>query len=108
MKREATIKAINNYLIEKYGNIRPEWETVITLLSDCLNRYEQVKEALDTYGVFDPETGKKNQLITSEKDLIATILKLAQKLGISPWDASKIKDSAVEDEEDFIENLTND
>lgn len=101
------IEGVNQYLKNQYGEVKPEWGTTLMVLEDTLRRYEQIKEAINTNGIYDPTTGKKNMLLASEKDYIATILKISQKLGISPWDASKIKNVEDDDSEDFIESLTN-
>lgn len=100
------MKGVHQFLIEKYGEVKPEWGCTLTCLENTLRRYNQVKETLDEVGIFDTTTGKKNALLTTEKDCIATILKISQKLGINPWDDSKIKAEVEEDDEDFIEGLT--
>lgn len=100
------IENVRKALTEKYGEFKPEWEGVLMCLKDCILRYIQVKESINANGIYDSTTGKKNPLLTTEKDNIATILKLSQKLGISPWDASKIKIMEEDDTDDFIEHLT--
>lgn len=101
------MQGINDYLVSKYGQVKPEWGATLMLLKDSLIRYNQIKEILETEGLFDSNTYKKNPLITSEKDLIATINKITQKLGITPYDAAKIKMEDTEDDAEFIESLTN-
>lgn len=100
------INSVKGYLSSKYGEVKVEWGSTLLILEDSLRRYEQIKEEINNNGIFDSSTGRKNPLLTTEKDCIATILKLSQKLGISPWDSSKIKTDSEEDDEDFIESLT--
>lgn len=102
----AFIKAVKDYLISEYGSVRAEWQITLMALEDALNRYAQVRQTIEQYGIYDAQTGLKNPLLSTEKDLLATILKLTQKLGISPWDASKIKLPQEDDTDDFINNLT--
>lgn len=108
-KREVNkfIENVRNALSEKYGEVKPEWEGVLMCLKDCILRYIQVKESINANGIYNTTTGRKNPLLTTEKDNISTILKLCQKLGVSPWDASKIKLADDEDADDYIEDLTN-
>lgn len=100
------MKAVKAYLTTEYGCVKGEWQITLMALEDALNRYVQVKQAIEQYGIYDSQTGLKNPLLSTEKDLLATILKLSQKLGISPWDASKIKTPETDDTDDFINNLT--
>lgn len=100
------MKAVKAYLIAEYGSVKGEWQITLMALEDALNRYGQVKQAIEQYGIYDAQTGIKNPLLSTEKDLLATILKLSQKLGISPWDASKIKAPETDDTDDFINKLT--
>jgi len=84
-------KYIETYLINKYGKIEDEWQLMIDLLMDNLRQYKEVKEAVETYGLFDPSTFRKNGLISTLKDLQATIIKQCQCLGLSPYHRSKMK-----------------
>lgn len=102
-----TINSIKGYLADKYGSVKPEWETILLLLADNIDLYKECKKSVDQYGIYDPSTQKKNPLLATMKDLQATILKQIQHLGLSPYAASKIKDDAEDNSEDFIEALTN-
>lgn len=106
MKREQTINVINDYLKAQYGEVKPEWQPLIVLLGDNIDLYKRCQESIDEFGIYDPETGKKNPLLTTVKDLQATIMKQIQHLGLSPWAASKIKQEAEDDTDDFITALT--
>lgn len=101
------IEQIKNYLKETYGEVKPEWNLTIQSLEDTIKRYTEVKKIIDEEGIFFTDTKRKNPLLSTEKDLLSTILKLTQKLGISPWDDSKIKVQPEDDTEDYINNLTN-
>lgn len=112
MKKDDTIKNVRKSLKERYGEIKPEWNLIIQTLDNTLIRYNQVKEQIDKDGVFIASINNKNPLLSTEKDLLATILKLSQKLGItSPWDCAKLNKAesgeGEDDTDDFIEGLTN-
>lgn len=102
------IKKVEEYLTERYGGVSAEWGVMITLLADNLDLYKDCKESVKQNGLYDTTTGKKNPLLSTIKDIQATIIKQIQHLGLSPYAASKIKKAEVEeDDEDFIEGLTN-
>lgn len=109
MKHKETenyIEKINHYLIEKYSEIKPEWELLLSLLEDTYDEYLDMKALLEETGMFNPKTYKKNPLIASIKDARATINKMVQHFGISPYSDSKIKKLNEEDTAgDFIESL---
>ncbi len=100
--------SVREFLNEKYGSMRPEWESTLFILQDSLLRYSQIKKEIEANGLYDATTGRKNPLLSTEKDCIATILKLTQKLGVSPWDFTKLDngESDNEDEDDFLSSLT--
>lgn len=102
------MNSVREFLNEKYGSLRPEWESTLFILQDSLIRYSQIKKEIEANGLYDATTGRKNPLLSTEKDCIATILKLTQKLGVSPWDFTKLDngESDNEDEDDFLSSLT--
>lgn len=100
-------KAIKDYLISKYGEVKPEWEITISMMLDNIQVYDVCKKSIVENGIYDPETGKKNPLLITMRDLQVQILKCIKELGLSPLAASKIKNDIVDDEDDFIESLTN-
>lgn len=107
---KATKTYINNveaYLSKKYGEVPPEWDAILMLLADNLELYNECKSSVKENGIFNNNTGRKNPLLTTMKDLQATIIKQIQHLGLSPYAVSKIKDDKEDDTEDFIEALTN-
>lgn len=101
------IKAVNEYLANKYGQVKPEWDATLTLMADNLDLYNECKESVRENGIYNAENGKKNPLLTTMKDLQATIIKQIQHLGLSPYAVSKIKDEKEDDTDDYIESLTN-
>lgn len=102
-----TIKTIKDYLTDKYGSVKPEWELLLSMLADNIELYKDCKVSLKNNGLYDANTGKKNPLIASIKDIQAQIMKQIQHLGLSPYASSKIKQDIEDDSEDFIEGLTN-
>lgn len=106
MTTKQYIQNIRDYLVEEYGAVKPEWELTLILLQNTIERYNRVAKIIDKEGIYDSTRGVKNPLLSTEKDLLATILKLTQKIGCSPWDASKIKNSPEDDTESFLDSLT--
>lgn len=100
------MKGIEAFLEEQYGEVKTEWRITLNLLADNIELLKQCQESVEQNGIYDINTQKKNPLLTTIKDINSTILKISQKLGISPWDASKIKQVEEDDTEDFIEKLT--
>ena len=109
MKKNNIIKNIKKYLEQEYGTVQPEWELVIELLADNIEQYIAVQNTIEETGLFNPDTYKKNPLISTLKDLQAVMLKQIQHLGISPYSQGKIKITTDEKEEtvDFVKNLIN-
>lgn len=101
------ISEVEKFLISKYGSVNPEWKALIELLADNLDLYNQCKQSVRNNGIYDANTGKKNPLLATMKDLQASIIKQIQHLGLSPYAISKIKVDAEDDTEDFIEDLIN-
>ena len=94
------IQSVEDYLKEKYGHVNDEWKAILYLLKDNLTLYEECKESIKENGIYDKQSGRKNPLLSTMKDLQATILKEVQHLGISPYSSSKIKmEENVEEDE---------
>ena len=106
-KKEITkyIEDVRKYLTEKYGEVCPQWEAIIFLLKDNLELYFQCKKSIKDNGIFEFETYKKNPLLSTCKDLQATIIKQIQHLGLSPYAVGRIKVDEEDDTEDFVESL---
>lgn len=88
---------VESYLIKRYGSVNKEWEGILTILADNLDLYTSIKDSIETNGIYDVSTGKKNPLLTTLKDLQASIMKQIQHLGISPYATAKIADKEEED-----------
>lgn len=99
------IEDVREYLADKYGQVFPQWEGIIFLLQDNLELYLQCRKSIKDEGIFDSNTYKKNPLLSTCKDLQATIIKQIQHLGLSPYALSKIKIGEEDDTEDFVESL---
>ena len=109
MKKETkeNIKKITDYLVKQYGEIQPQWEMTLSLLADNLDLYIECRKSITQNGIFDTENYKKNPLLTTCKDLQATIMKQIQHFGLSPYAISKIKKEESDDSDEFIEGLVN-
>ncbi len=106
-KKEITkyIEDVRKYLTEKYGEVYPQWEAIIFLLQDNLDLYFQCRQSIKDNGIFDSDTYKKNPLLSTAKDIQATIIKQIQHLGLSPYAVGRIKVDDEDDTEDFVESL---
>lgn len=91
------MNSVRKYLITRYGEVKGEWEFSLLCLENSLVRYNQINESINNNGIYDVSTGRKNPLLSTEKDVLATIFKLTQKLGITPYDSSKIKQAEEDD-----------
>jgi phage terminase small subunit len=100
------IDTVTEYLSETYGTVKPEWQAVIEMLGYNLDLFKDCKKSIKDNGLYDRTTGKKNPLLTTIKDLQATIMKQVQHLGLSPYAVSKIKKETEDDTEDYIDSLT--
>lgn len=107
VKTETYIDTVKEYLTDTFGTVKPEWEAVIEMLAYNLDLLKECRKSIKDNGIYDRTTGKKNPLLTTIKDLQATILKQVQHLGLSPYAVGKIKQEAEDDTEDYIESLTN-
>lgn len=105
-KTKELISNIRDYLTSKYGTIQPEWELTLYLLQDNIELYQKCQVSINTNGIYDVTTGKKNPLLATIKDVQATIIKQIQHLGLTPYASSKIKQELEDDSEDFVEALT--
>ena len=101
------IQSIIDYISKKYGEVPAEWEAIIYLLADNLDLYNECKDSVKDNGIYNSNSGRKNPLLTTMKDLQATIMKQVQHLGLSPYAVSKIKDDKEDDTDEYIEALTN-
>lgn len=107
VKTQDYIDTVKEYLTDTYGSVKPEWEAIIEMLAYNLDLLKECKKSIKDNGIYDRTTGKKNPLLTTVKDLQATIIKQVQHLGLSPYAVGKIKNEAEDDTEDYIDSLTN-
>lgn len=96
---------VKDYLKATYGEIKPEWAILLNQLQDHLTIYYKVKDELIDAPMLT-EKGNKNPLLTVIKDETSIINSLVQKLGISPWDSSKIKQTPEDDSDEYMDSLT--
>ena len=95
-----TKRVIDNalqYLKTRYGEVKPEWQNMLYMYADNLELYDQMFDSIQKEGIYDPSTGRKHPLLSSLKDLQATLFKQVQHLGLSPYSASKIKQAEEDD-----------
>lgn len=101
---QAYMNDIEEYLIKRFGSVQDEWNLTLALLADNVELYKQCKESVSQNGIYDTSSGRKNPLLSTMKDLQASIVKQIQHLGISPYASAKIKD-AEEDDSDVLKKL---
>lgn len=101
------MEGVEQYLTNKYGSVSESWEANLMMLADNLDLYKECVSSIRKNGIYDVQTGKKNPLLITVKDLQASITKQIQHLGLSPYAASKIRIAEDDDEDEFIESLTN-
>ena len=101
------MKGVEVYLKTRFGDVNKEWEASLVLMADNFELYEACRKSVNENGIYDSVTGRKNPLLSTMKDLQATILKQIQHFGLSPYSAAKIKQADEDDTEDFIDSLTN-
>lgn len=106
MKENKVIQDIERYLTERYGKVNDEWRLTLSLLKDNLTLYSMCMKSIKENGIYDSSTQKKNPLLSTVKDIQATMIKQIQHLGLTPYAASKIKDLVEDDDDDFLESLT--
>lgn len=102
------IKAAQEHLENTYGEVKSEWVITLQMMKDNIELYQRVLNEIDTYGIYNAQTGLKNPLLSTAKDLQASLMKMTQKLGLTPYDAAKIKQTTEDDTEDFIDRMLTD
>ena len=101
----ATIKylnAVRKYLKEKYGKVNTEWETILEILGDNLELYQQCKLSIKNDGlllVAKNGAYTKNPLIKVQLDAQIQITKLLTEFGLTPRSAAKINLNNEDDDE---------
>ena len=107
MSNKKYLESVKHYLVQTYGEVRPEWMAVIQMLAYNLELLDACTKSVQENGIYDKNSGKKNPLLSTIKDLQATILKQVQHLGLSPYAVSKIRLAESDDTDDFINSLVN-
>lgn len=102
------IKKSLDYLSKRYGEVKPEWEFMLYMYADNLELYDKIKATIENDGIYDKNTGRKHPLLSTQKDLQATMMKQVQHLGLSPYAASKIKQAEEDDSELLTAIMGND
>ena len=104
----ADIEAAKSALITKYSTVKPEWNALIRLADEQFMLLDDINREIDTIGLIDQKTLKKNPLIASKKDIITSLLKIYQQLGLSPWSESKIKTADTAEDTDLLKKIMGD
>lgn len=96
------IRTVKRSLKEKYGAIDPSWQLMIDCLEDQLLLYYTYRDKLHSGAELKFSETK------SFREILASILKLTQKLGVSsPYDQVKVKPAGnkKDEEPDYIDTL---
>lgn len=103
------ITAVKRYLKEKYGKVNSEWETILEILADNLELYQQCREGIKKDGlllVAKNGAMTRNPLIKTQLDAQIQINKLLDSFGLTPKAAAKI--NLVGDDNDELKELLGD
>ena len=101
------------YLESKYGEVKQEWKTALSLMSESLEMYYQCKDQIKKDGLLIQDrygNPNKHPLLQIQTAYQIQILKVVKELGLSPLASSKIADKPEKEQElsaeDFITKLT--
>lgn len=103
------LAAVRKYLKEKYGKVNTEWETILEILGDNLELYQQCKTSIKNDGlllVAKNGAYTKNPLIKVQLDAQIQITKLLTEFGLTPKAQSKI--NLVSEDDDELKDLLGD
>lgn len=101
------MNAVENHLINKFGEIEPQWEGLLSMLATQVDLYNKCKEQIKEDGLMVKdrfESYVKNPLLKVQTDALIQIGKLSQEFGLTPRSVSKIN-LTNNDEDEFLENL---
>lgn len=90
---------IEQYLIKRFGEVRPEWYILIKQLVTNIELHDACVKQLKAQGMINPTTGKRSDLLLSITQLQSSILREIQHLGLSPYSDQKIKSVSGDDSE---------
>lgn len=106
---QSFMNAVENHLISKFGEIKSEWQGLLTILAQQYDIFEMCKESIRKDGLMTPNRFgglEKNPLLKAQTDAVIQIKSVSQEFGLSPKSIAKLN---VHDnnEDDFIEALVN-
>lgn len=90
---------IEQYLIKRFGEVRPEWYILIKQLVTNIELHDACVKQLKAQGMINPTTGKRSELLLTITQLQSSILREIQHLGLSPYSDQKIKSVSGDDSE---------
>lgn len=107
--REQTIKymdSVRNYLTQKFGNVKSEWEIALDMLGSTLEQYFQCCDEIEQNGVvIQGQRGAMiNPACTLKNQCQIRIEKLIAEFGLASRSAMKLTVD-VDDTEDLIQDL---
>lgn len=102
------IRNVENYLKEKYGEIKPQWIGLLDSLAFQYDLFQLAKVAVAENGLVTHTSRglTANPSLKILNDSSIQVQKLVQSLGISPMAESKLKIEASDDTDDFLTALT--
>ena len=103
------IKNVEDYLLGKYGEIKPVWVGLLDSLAFQYDIFKMSKEAIRSNGmVVQTSRGlQPNPSIKIMNDASIQVQKLVQSLAISPMAESKLKMEEKDTTDEFLSALTN-
>lgn len=103
------IKNVEDYLLGKYGEIKPVWVGLLDSLAFEYDIFQMSKEAIRSNGmVVQTSRGlQPNPSIKIMNDASIQVQKLVQSLAISPMAESKLKMEEKDTTDEFLSALTN-
>lgn len=104
---QSFMNAVENHLISKFGEIKSEWQGLLTILAQQYDIFEMCKESIRENGMMVTDRFgalTKNPLLKVQTDAIIQIKSIAQEFGLSPKSIARLN---VQDnnEDDFIDGL---
>lgn len=103
------IKNVEDYLLLKYGEIKPVWVGLLDSLAFQYDIFQMSKEAIRANGMVT-QTSRglcPNPSIKIMNDASIQVQKLVQSLAISPMAESKLKMEEKDTTDEFLSALTN-
>lgn len=95
------MNTVRRFLTERYGAVDPSWEATLSVLEDNLHIYRKLHEAIR-----NTPDALSTKDIKIYKEITNSILKISQKLGISPYDQGRVKTPTKgEKETDYVDSL---